>query len=49
MSRKLRPEEVELWRKVADRTQRLDQGLKPIDFDTAMKNGTTVHFGTKTT
>ena len=37
MSRKLRPEEVELWRKVADRTQRLDQGLKPIDFDTAMK------------
>ena len=37
MGRKLRPEEVELWRQVADRTERLDQGHKPIDFG-AMPN-----------
>ena len=32
MGRKLRPEEVELWSKVAERTERLDQGHKPKDF-----------------
>lgn len=36
MGRKLRPEEVELWRKVAERTKRLDLNPKPIDFDVAM-------------
>ncbi|MFT5787880.1 MAG: DNA-nicking Smr family endonuclease [Ascidiaceihabitans sp.] len=36
MGRKLRPEEVELWRKVADRTERLDQGHKPKDFSSMM-------------
>ena len=36
MGRKLRPEEVELWRKVADRTERLDQGHKPKDFASMM-------------
>lgn len=32
MGRKLRPEEIELWRQVTDRTERLTQGRKPIDF-----------------
>lgn len=29
MGRKLRPEELELWRQVADQTERLEGGLKP--------------------
>jgi DNA-nicking Smr family endonuclease len=29
MGRKLRPEELELWRQVAEQTERLDGGLKP--------------------
>jgi DNA-nicking Smr family endonuclease len=32
VARKLRPEEVALWRLVADRTERLDHGHKPKDF-----------------
>ena len=32
MGRKLRPEEVELWKQVTDRTERLEQGRKPVDF-----------------
>lgn len=32
MGRKLLPEEVALWRLVADRTERLDHGYKPKDF-----------------
>lgn len=36
MGRKLRPEEVELWKQVADRTERLDRGHKPIDFGAAL-------------
>jgi DNA-nicking Smr family endonuclease len=32
MGRKLRPEEVELWQRVAERTERLDNGHKPKDF-----------------
>tara|TARA_B110000211_G_scaffold219982_1_gene266245 strand:+ start:115 stop:735 length:621 start_codon:yes stop_codon:yes gene_type:complete len=32
VGRKLRPEEVELWRKVAERTVRLDHDHKPKDF-----------------
>ncbi|MEP3944871.1 Smr/MutS family protein [Ascidiaceihabitans sp.] len=29
MSRKLRPDELDLWRKVAERTERLDLGFRP--------------------
>lgn len=32
MGRKLRPDEVELWRKVTEKTERLNQGQKPHDF-----------------
>jgi DNA-nicking Smr family endonuclease len=32
VGRKLRPDEVELWRQVTDRTERLNNGQKPKDF-----------------
>jgi DNA-nicking Smr family endonuclease len=37
MARKLRPEEVELWKQVTDRTERLNQGRRPVDFGAMLK------------